>query len=1625
MHTPSHTPISASQRSPGRHGVRLASLTLLSLFSLVIATLASSWAPGGAATVALAHGNSAAYSIYDDWPMYQHDIQRSGASGAAIIGPMDMPQLRPQWTYQTGSGLVAEPAIVSGVAYVGSWDGYEYAINTSTGQVIWKTFLGTTSVPGCFPFNAGVSSSATVQNGMVYVGGGDSYWYALNASDGTVAWRVFVGDNSVTGGHYNWSSPAIYNGYAFVGTASFGDCPLVQGQVLQIDLTSHQVVNTFNLVPNGQTGGGIWGSPTVDPATGTVYVATGNSSWGPGYYGQGIVALDATTLALKDFWVVPQNQANGDSDFGNTPILFTDGNGRQLVGAVNKNGIVYALLRSNLAAGPVWQTTVAYGGECPECGDGSVSSMTFANNTLYVAGGNTSINGVGFGGSVNALNPTTGAFIWRHGETNSALAPVTYDDGVIYSEPGAYFEAFDANAGTRLFSYKVGGMYAGASISNGQVIFGSTNGTIYDMALPATTPIAPGDANCPSGWTCQDIGSPSTPGSESASGSTWTISADGAGVTGTSDQFRLIYQTVGGVSSQVAASVQAPSATSASAQAGVMFRQSTDANSPFYALYLAPSGALAIAYRNAFGGAAVAYTTSVSASGSTPLYLQIQRTSDTYSAATSTDGVNFTLVPGTTRTVVMPDQQMEGVFASSGVNGALGSATVSAAAAGAISDTPAPAPSADPCPTGWSCQDIGNGAPVGDQTLSNGTWSITGGGSSLTNLYDQFHYVWQTMTNDGTLSAHVASQTNTSNSALAGVMLRLTTDPGSPYYAVTVTPGNGIQVYDRADVGMREDNPASLSGITAPVYLRVSRFGTTFSAYYSTDNTNWTLISGSAVDMPAVTGKLLAGMMVDSNTTTKTSVATFDSVAFSSCPGGWQCADIGAPALAGGQTSNGGNWSIQGSGADIFGTSDQFHYVWEAMAGDGTLSAHVASQTNTSSWAKAGLMLRLTSDPGSPFYDVVVSPSNGIVAQWRKVQGGKAQGTASVTGLAAPVWVEISRNGTTYSGYYSVDGVTWTLIPGSTVSIAALTGSLDAGMAVTSHKTTAVSTATFDSLTVNTCPNSWQCADIGAPAMAGGQLSSNGTWTIQGGGADIWGTADQFHYVWQSLTTDGAITAHVASQDATDIWAKAGVMLRLTSDPGSPFFDVIVTPSNGVAAQWRTTQGGSANTSTVVTGLAAPVWVRAARAGTLYSGYYSTDGVNWTLIPGSTMPISALTGTVQAGMAVTAHNAGLLGTATFDTVSINSCPGGWQCADIGAPALAGNQVSNNGTWTIQGGGTDIWGTADQFHYVWQTMAGDGSFSAHIASQTNTSGWAKAGVMLRLTSDPGAPFYDVLVTPSNGVMAQWRTAQGATAQGTASVTGLAAPVWVEIARSGTSYSGYYSTDGVNWTLIPGSTITIAALTGSLDAGMAVTSHNKSALGTATFDTVTLNTCVVGWQCADIGAPALAGGQSSSNGTWTIQGAGADIWGTADQFHYVWKSLPADGAITAHVASQTNTSPWAKSGVMLRLSTDPGAPFYDVFVTPSNGVAAQWRTTQGGGAQGTASVTGLVAPTWVMITRSATTYSGYYSTDGVNWTLIPGSTVSIAALSGSLNAGLFVTSHNTNAIGTATFDTVSIG
>ena len=182
----------------------------------------------------------------------------------------------------------------------------------------------------------------------------------------------------------------------------------------------------------------------------------------------------------------------------------------------------------------------------------------------------------------------------------------------------------------------------------------------------------------------------------------------------------------------------------------------------------------------------------------------------------------------------------------------------------------------------------------------------------------------------------------------------------------------------------------------------------------------------------------------------------------------------------------------------------------------------------------------------------------------------------------------------------------------------------------------------------------------------------------------------------------------------------------------------------------------------------------------------------------------------------------------------------WMTQDIGTVGLSGTAGFTNGVFTLVGAGGDIQGTADAFRFAYVTATRDCTITARVVSVQNIDPWSKAGVMIRASLDAGATNAFVAMTPGNGVTWQYRSSTG----GGTSVnnsSGLSAPYWVKLVRSGNTFTGYRSPDGVTWTQQGSTTITMSS---TVYVGLALTSHNTSSLCTAAFDSVT----VPGWSAS---------------------------------------------------------------------------------------------------------------------------------------------------------------------------------
>ena len=366
--------------------------------------------------------------------------------------------------------------------------------------MLWSDFLGldeSKSSTSCVKHAKGITATATVADdpntgtATVFVNAPDGNLYALNAQTGAVIWTGLVDTPSTTkNDYYSWGSPLVANGKVYVGISSDSDCPLVPGGLVAFDQsTGAQVARWIDVPATGtqsqRVGGSIWSSPVLLP-NGDIVVSTGNgySNSGQPLYNESIVRLDPDTLTVLDWWQVPNAGQVTDGDFGGSPTVWTatiNGVSTPMVGACNKNGIFYALAQDDLSAGPVWQTriTVPYpGGGTEECD----SAAVYDGNQLIIGGGAaTTINGTTYAGSVQSLNPATGAPNWQAGLSGTIVGTPTEDGGGVVA--AQTFASTDKSLGVYLLNAATGASLG--FIRTDSPLFGQAVFTANDLIIGA------------------------------------------------------------------------------------------------------------------------------------------------------------------------------------------------------------------------------------------------------------------------------------------------------------------------------------------------------------------------------------------------------------------------------------------------------------------------------------------------------------------------------------------------------------------------------------------------------------------------------------------------------------------------------------------------------------------------------------------------------------------------------------------------------------------------------------------------------------------------------------------------------------------------------------------------------------------------------------------------------------------------------------------------------------------------------------------------------------------------------------------------------------------------------------
>jgi RHS repeat-associated protein len=216
----------------------------------------------------------------------------------------------------------------------------------------------------------------------------------------------------------------------------------------------------------------------------------------------------------------------------------------------------------------------------------------------------------------------------------------------------------------------------------------------------------------------------------------------------------------------------------------------------------------------------------------------------------------------------------------------------------------------------------------------------------------------------------------------------------------------------------------------------------------------------------------------------------------------------------------------------------------------------------------------------------------------------------------------------------------------TTIPTGATTGPVLVSVAPTMNDSNALQ---FE-VTTQPLPRPWLNQDVGAVGLSGSATFSSGTFTLNGAGGGAGSTADQVHFVYQSLLGDGSIIARVSNFQGPSN-AQIGVMIRESLNAGATDAFLYFQP-NIADLQHRQTTGASP--SYIPTGFAAsfPVWLRLDRSGSTFTGYISVDGVYWT--PMNSTASITMSSSAYIGLAVSSLSTSTLVTATFDNVSVNS-----------------------------------------------------------------------------------------------------------------------------------------------------------------------------------------------------------------------------------------------------------------------------------------------------------------------------------------------------------------------------------
>lgn len=899
----------------------------------------------------------------------------------------------------------------------------------------------------------------------------------------------------------------------------------------------------------------------------------------------------------------------------------------------------------------------------------------------------------------------------------------------------------------------------------------------------------------------------------------------------------------------------------------------------------------------------------------------------------------------------------------------------------------------------WSNADIGTTPAAGSGTYNSttGTYTIKGSGADIGGTTDSFHYTYRPLNGDGVITVRVQSLTNTNSWAKAGIMIRETLQPGSAYAMMMVTPVNGTGIQYRSVTGGSTTNVLT-PGVSAPRWLRLERRGNVLAGYQSPDGVNWTL--NRRIAIPLATN-VFVGLAAGSRTSSLTTLVA-DQIVFEpksdamTLPWPWAESTVGTPIDQGvALHDNDGSYILANLGAEMWVTADKLKFVSQPLSGDGTLIVRATSVVSNDAWSRFGLMMRESLSANAKNVLFSLTTSSGLAFQSRQTVNGSTAFRAAAVAKTAPVWLKLERSGNTFTASYSSDGVVWAVHGTETIF---MSGVIQVGLAYSNRSSTTWALGTGDQLKLVT------------PSDADGNGISDEWENFYFGQTGIEGNADadtdglSNAQEWELGTSPTAanpvsqsVSLSVAGGNNQSGYAGSTLPTPLSVQVKDP---ATGAPISGLLVTFKVLSGAGA--------LGGPDSQRQTTVSLPTDQYGRVQASFHLPSVGGSITVQASAGNLITG-AVNFSLKSLLGAK--DT------PFRLETTDVGTVTLPSVNQYSNGVYTLSAASADIGSSADSFDYASQVLNGNGLIVARVAGFTATNTNAKAGLMIRESVSSNSRYVAIVVTPGSGLSMRWRDTTGGGSSGSIAIA-RTVPTWLALRRSGGSIAGYYSDDGLTWTLA-GTRAFVAPAQVMVGLAAATLSTGYSQ---ATFDSLRLaGISPEPWQGADIGTFNIGNIDEFTAGSMLIRSCGADIWGYGDSFRYIYQPLPGDGSVIVRVASQANTATGAKSGIMIRESTSNTARNILLTTTPSKGVILQARSAVGGGTGALGTLTNLTAPVWLRLDRLGSVVEGYASTDGQTWVKVGSTTWS----TGPTLIGLATSSLNTTSCAATTYDNVSAG